>query len=841
MKLASTVGSALALTSSWASCNAGDCDPLMLFDPGPDATISTGSDPIGPALCDLDRDGDLDLVVPNFTGAAVELYENNGTGGFTFVSSLPTPDRPYQVRCGHLDPDGEIDIVGVCSTGNRLIVLRGTGPFAFSAVETYPDGTSEPRDVAIGDEDEDGLIDCIVIANWVGDNAAVYSVSAGAPVLSTTIAGGNETEGVDLADINGDGMLDLIMMSTAPGQIRVALGDGSCSFDSPTLIYSTSGVVRGYAVDVTLNDVHLPDIVVAAGGQDQIHTLVNDGSGSFPDAVVSAGGGSNFQMSFADFNADGLMDVCAGNNLSSSASVLFGDGTGAFPVVTTFPTGTPGNQSVAAVAGDLDGDSSPDFISTQSDPDAFNVFLSNCTRPSVQECEDQIIANPDSSPDNAWDAFANSITIDGNRAAISLRTDDPEIDGSGPIRDAGSVQMYEYNLQSMLWVATQRLIASDAAEDDNFGQSLHLEADVLVVGAREHDISPGGNEGVVYVFEFAAGTWIETQQIQSPAPAPNEQFGIDVDLWGDWLAVGTNADEAGSMADGSVHLYERVDGTWQYSQTLTSTDASDRFGVRVAMDDGRLVASAFGGNPDVLYTYALANNTWLPTETLSPPSGVTSRLGIGLDLEGELLIAGDDLTGPVETGRAHIFRLVDDSWAYEQMLRSNLGIGIERFGQQVAISDNHVVVGGPGRSDGYCQPGSAYVFEDRGEWTFLARLLGSDSVAEEVFGIVAFDFPHVICGAPSFDDGLDSNTGRAYAYRVPFAIDPDDSCDIEFDLPGSFICPGDIDHNGMLDTVDLLHLLAEWGGDDSTADIVCDGDVNTTDLLQLLANWGPCE
>ena len=53
-------------------------------------------------------------------------------------------------------------------------------------------------------------------------------------------------------------------------------------------------------------------------------------------------------------------------------------------------------------------------------------------------------------------------------------------------------------------------------------------------------------------------------------------------------------------------------------------------------------------------------------------------------------------------------------------------------------------------------------------------------------------------------------------------------------------CPGDLDHNGVVNVTDLLQLLGAWGSSDPAADINEDGTVNVSDLLILLGAWGQC-
>ncbi|MDY7107954.1 MAG: hypothetical protein SYC29_04890 [Planctomycetota bacterium] len=63
---------------------------------------------------------------------------------------------------------------------------------------------------------------------------------------------------------------------------------------------------------------------------------------------------------------------------------------------------------------------------------------------------------------------------------------------------------------------------------------------------------------------------------------------------------------------------------------------------------------------------------------------------------------------------------------------------------------------------------------------------------------------------------------------------------IAWPFPSYDMCPGDIDDDGVVDTADLLALLAAWGNTSGPEDINGDGLVNTADLLQLLSEWGQC-
>ena len=98
-----------------------------------------------------------------------------------------------------------------------------------------------------------------------------------------------------------------------------------------------------------------------------------------------------------------------------------------------------------------------------------------------------------------------------------------------------------------------KLTASDAAAGDIFGISVSLSGDRAFVGASEDD-DDGSRSGSVYVFDFDGVAWSETHKLRASNAAPNDQFGQSVSLSGDRALVGALADDDGGLSSGSAYV-----------------------------------------------------------------------------------------------------------------------------------------------------------------------------------------------------------------------------------------------------------------------------------------------
>ena len=170
---------------------------------------------------------------------------------------------------------------------------------------------------------------------------------------------------VVLADVNGDGISDLLMGDA--NQITVAIGIGDGSFQAPSLVLSGAAAEKGIAVG-DFNGDGKPDLAVLSGGN--LLVLLNKGDGTF-NAAVSYDSGSLRDLAVGDLNGDGILDLATLNS-SGTVDLLLGAGDGTFKHPAHYPVSSP----LSLAAGDVNGDGILDLL-VGTAPNHVSVFFGN--------------------------------------------------------------------------------------------------------------------------------------------------------------------------------------------------------------------------------------------------------------------------------------------------------------------------------------------------------------------------------------------------------------------------------------------------------------------------------
>lgn len=193
-------------------------------------------------------------------------------------------------------------------------------------------------------------------------------------------SGGYTAQGVVMADVNGDGKLDIIVSSwwnannENQGLVGVLLGNGDGSFE-PVVTYATGGAPNYSVVVADVNGDGKPDIIVAScspnpgtcGSVDGVvSVLLGNGNGTFQSALTfDAGAAQTAHVFVADLNGDGKPDVIVSNYFGGSSgdgtvAVLLGNGNGTFRSPVLYDSGAQDANGIAAA--DVNGDGVPDLL-----------------------------------------------------------------------------------------------------------------------------------------------------------------------------------------------------------------------------------------------------------------------------------------------------------------------------------------------------------------------------------------------------------------------------------------------------------------------------------------------
>jgi len=334
------------------------------------------------AMADLNGDGKTDLVVTsecltllNCVGS-VDVLLGNGDGTFQTPQTYASGGMFIQaVTIADVNRDGQIDLIVAnqclgnsdCSNtaaNGSVGVLLGNADGSFQPVQTYDSGGRFANSVAVADVNGDGIRD-LVVGNQCMSSA---DCSSGAVTVllgksdgtfqdaQAFSSGGYSANSVLAADVNGDGVPDVLVADscldetcTNNGQVAVLFGNGDGTLQAAQTYDSGSTTAHSILLADVNGDGKL-DVVVA--NVDSVGILLGNGDGTFQPALISAAAyGYQGQIVASDFNGDGKLDIA-----SSDGSLLLGNGDGTFAATTGLIPPGPG-----IAVGDLNGDGKADL------------------------------------------------------------------------------------------------------------------------------------------------------------------------------------------------------------------------------------------------------------------------------------------------------------------------------------------------------------------------------------------------------------------------------------------------------------------------------------------------
>jgi hypothetical protein len=264
----------------------------------------------------------------------------------------------------------------------------------------------------------------------------------------------------------------------------------------------------------------------------------------------------------------------------------------------------------------------------------------------------------------------------------------------------------------------EKLLASDGAEADQFGASVAISGDTVVVGAHGDDDS-GTLSGSAYVFTRTGSSWMEQEKLVASDGAGGEQFGISVAVSGDTDLVGDHRDDDNGAFSGSAYVFTRTGSSWTEQKLLPSDGAvADLFGNAVAVSGDTAIICANRNDDDGLfsgsaYVFTQTGSSWTQRRKLLASDGeADDRFGTSVGVSGDTAVVGaylsDDAGG--NSRFAYVFTGIGVGGTQEQKLVPSHGTGKDdAFGWAVAVSGD-TVVGAYKDDENGDESGAAYVF-----------------------------------------------------------------------------------------------------------------------------------
>ncbi len=414
--------------------------------------------------------------------------------------------------------------------------------------------------------------------------------------------------------------------------------------------------------------------------------------------------------------------------------------------------------------------------------------------------------------------FGRAVAIDGNTMVVGAYRD-----SIGTNNWDGSAYVFTTSDGGLTWVEQQKLTVAGSADSDFFGYAADISGDTIVVGAYNHDESAGNEQGAAYVFTRSGSTWTQQQKLLASDAAPNDQFGIDVAVDGAKIVVGAWRENALGTESGSAYVFTTADGgaTWTEQQKLTASDGADDnfFGHGVDIDGDSIVAGAYswncGGGSDCgaayVFTTSDGGSTWSQQQKLSPGDLASGdHFGYSVAIDGDTVIAGAQYNDDAGTnsGSAYIFTRSGSTWTEQQKLTASDASSQDLFGSAVDVDGNKAIVGAfQADAGGQVEGGQAYLFStgDGGAtWSQDAILAEvTPGVGDHLGRSVAVAGDIAATGADNSDE-QGGNSGLVLAYK--FVAGGTDLAAwllvTQFDYDGvGLTLPGDVDGDGRANTL----------------------------------------
>ncbi len=205
------------------------------------------------------------------------------------------------------------------------------------------------------------------------------------------------------------------------------------------------------------------------------------------------------------------------------------------------------------------------------------------------------------------DYFGRSVAIAGNYIAVGAIYDDWDENGGDSILDAGSVTIFKRS-PSGGWGFDQKIVASDRDTSASFGVSLAMEGNTLLVSAPSDKFADTLrtdsmiNAGAVYIFDYKNSLWTQTQKIVASDRAEDNIFGYSIGISDDRVLVGAHGNYFNNKGvdsifnAGAAYLYEKdiATGTWSELEKVVSNHREEKgyFGVSAALSGSNAIVGA---------------------------------------------------------------------------------------------------------------------------------------------------------------------------------------------------------------------------------------------------------
>jgi len=353
------------------------------------------------------------------------------------------------------------------------------------------------------------------------------------------------------------------------------------------------------------------------------------------------------------------------------------------------------------------------------------------------------------------DRFGYAVAISGNTIVVGAHNESSNATGVNGDQNNNSATAsgaaYVFMREGSTWSQQAYLKSSNSQTGDNFGYSVAVSGDTIVVGAKYEDSNATGvngdqgnnsieESGAAYVFHRDGSTWSQQAYLKASNPDIRDYFGESVAISGDTVVVGAseedsdatgvNGDQTNNAAPyaGAAYVFVRNGTNWAQQAYLKASNTEFARGFSnhaVAISGDTIVIGAYGEGSNATgvngdqnnnlalasgaaYVFTRSDSTWSQQAYLKASNTWPSyRFGYGVDISGNKIVVGSPYEASnaigvngdqgnktaLDSGAVYEFVRLGSTWVQQAYIKASNTDPGDFFGYSAAISENTIVVG----------------------------------------------------------------------------------------------------------------------------------------------------
>jgi hypothetical protein len=311
----------------------------------------------------------------------------------------------------------------------------------------------------------------------------------------------------------------------------------------------------------------------------------------------------------------------------------------------------------------------------------------------------------------AYDKFGYSVSHDGSFAFIGAIGDRV----NGPF--SGSVYIFHNNGSN--WTQIQKIFPNNANASDMFGYSVSVKGNLAIVGARQA-FGTVAKSGAAFVFRFDGLTWQQEAKLISSDGAEGDFFGNSVSLSDNGvIVIGAYGNNGNTSNSGAAYIFEKIGSEWKQTAKLAASNgqSGDLFGFSVSICKQDVLVGAYQNINGMkyhgaAYIFSKVGTGWIQTAKLSDENGKAHDFfGVSVAIQDSTVLIGasrverDTL---IDVGAVYVFKKSSGNWTNTNILRPENGKGYDQFGLAVALENASSLIGSRLNDNGSIDSGTSY-------------------------------------------------------------------------------------------------------------------------------------